>query len=147
MIYLSLFVSAFVSATLWPMGSEALLLYDAAQGYPASWLLIVATTGNVLGAVVNYYLGLGGEELLEARRLIRPGALTPVRRYFDRFGAVTLLLSWLPIVGDLFTFVAGVVRYPFGRFVIWVTVAKAGRYALLLWGAGLWLYNHGGGAG
>ena len=82
-------------------------------------------------------MGLGGEEMLEARRLIRPGALTPIRRYFDRWGAVTLLLSWLPIVGDLFTFVAGIVRYPFWRFVAWVTVAKAGRYAVLLWGYGM----------
>jgi membrane protein YqaA with SNARE-associated domain len=136
MIYLSLFVSAFVSATLWPMGSEALLLYDAAQGYPLHWLLVVATVGNVLGAVVNYWMGLGGEEMLEARRLIRPGSLIPIRRYFDRWGAVTLLLSWLPIVGDLFTFVAGIVRYPFWRFVLWVSVAKAGRYGVLLWGYG-----------
>ncbi len=136
MVYLSLFVSAWVSATLWPMGSEALLLYDAAQGYSLVWLLIVATVGNVLGAVVNYWMGLGGEELLEQRRLIRPGALAPARRYFDRWGAVTLLGSWLPMIGDLFTFVAGIVRYPFGWFLFWVTLAKAGRYAVLLWGYG-----------
>ena len=139
MTYLTLFFSAFVSATLWPMGSEAVLLYDVAQGHPAMILLLVATVGNVLGAVVNYWLGLGGETYLEEHRLIRTGALRPIHRYFERWGAVTLLLSWVPIVGDLFTFVAGVVRYPFGRFLLWVLVAKGGRYAVLLWGARWWM--------
>ena len=132
MIDLTLFFTAFVSATLWPMGSEAVLLYDLAQGYAPWKLWSAATAGNTLGAAVNYWMGLGGEELLEARGAIRPGALRPVRRYFDRFGAVTLLLSWLPIVGDLFTFVAGVMRYPFGRFLLWVLIAKGGRYAAVI---------------
>jgi len=131
-IDLTLFFTAFVSATLWPMGSEAVLLYDLAQGHAPWELWIAATAGNTLGAAVNYWMGLGGEELLESRGAIRPGALRPVRRYFDRFGAATLLLSWLPIVGDLFTFVAGVVRYPFGRFLLWVLIAKGGRYAVVM---------------
>jgi membrane protein YqaA with SNARE-associated domain len=139
MVYLTLFATAFISATLWPLGSEAVLLYDVAQGHSAGWLLSVATLGNTLGAVVNYWMGLGGEVYLEERGAIRPGALQSVRRYFDRWGAATLLLSWLPFVGDLFTFVAGVVRYPFGRFVLWVLLAKGGRYAVLIWGAQWWM--------
>ena len=134
MVYLTLFASAFISATLWPMGSEAVLLYDVAHGYSVPLLLAAATTGNVLGAALNYWMGLGGEAMLEERRLIRPGSLAPIHRYFKRWGAVTLLLSWLPVVGDLFTFVAGIVRYPFGRFVLWVSLAKLGRYAVLVWG-------------
>ena len=137
MVYLSLFVTAFISATLWPMGSEAVLLYDITQGHPVLLLWAVATVGNTLGAMVNYWMGLGGEAMLEERGRIRPGALRPIHHYFERYGAVTLLLSWLPIVGDLFTFVAGIVRYPFWRFLVWVLVAKGGRYAVLVWGAGV----------
>jgi membrane protein YqaA with SNARE-associated domain len=137
MVYLTLFATAFISATLWPLGSEAVLLYDVAQGHSAGWLLSVATLGNTLGAVVNYWMGLGGEAYLEERGAIRPGALQPLYRYFQRWGAATLLLSWVPFVGDLFTFVAGVVRYPFGRFVLWVLLAKGGRYAVLIWGWGV----------
>jgi len=134
MVYLTLFATALISATLWPMGSEAVLLYDVHQGHSVWGLFAAATAGNVLGAAVNYWMGLGGEAFLEERRLIRPGALAPIKRYFDRWGAVTLLLSWLPVVGDLFPFVAGIVRYPFGRFLLWVLLAKGGRYAVLLWG-------------
>ncbi len=133
MVYLVLFVSAFVSATLIPLGSEALLLYDAHQGYSFAALLSAATIGNTLGATVNYWMGLGGEEMLESKGLIRPGALQKPKRYFYRYGALMLLLSWAPFVGDLFTFAAGVLRYPFWRFVSLVLIAKAGRYALLLW--------------
>ncbi len=134
MVYLTLFFSAFVSATLWPMGSEAVLLYDISEGYPVGWLWVAATSGNTLGAAVNYWMGLGGEAMLEEKKVIKPGALAPIHRYFERWGAGTLLMSWLPAVGDLFTFVAGVVRYPFGRFILWVLIAKGGRYAVLLWG-------------
>ena len=134
MVYGILFVTAFVSATLWPMGSEALILYDASQGYHMGLLWGMATVGNTLGAMVNYWMGLGGEAYLEDHGTIRPGALHPIRRYFVRWGAVTLLLSWLPVIGDLFTFVAGVMRYSFGKFIVWVLIAKGGRYAVLLWG-------------
>jgi membrane protein YqaA with SNARE-associated domain len=138
MVYLTLFFSAFVSATLWPMGSEAALLYALSRGYAAEWLWVVATAGNTLGAAVNYWMGLGGETMLEKKKLIRQGALVPIHGYFERWGAVTLLLSWVPVVGDLFTFVAGIVRYPFGQFLLWVLVAKGGRYAVLIFGWSVW---------
>lgn len=62
MIYITLFFSAFISATLFPMGSEALLVYDITQNYNLFLLLFFATFGNVLGSCINYYLGLKGEE-------------------------------------------------------------------------------------
>lgn len=65
MIYITLFFSALISATLFPLGSEALLLYDINEGYNIYFLLFFATFGNVLGSVINYYLGLKGEEYLE----------------------------------------------------------------------------------
>ncbi len=134
MVYLTLFFSALVSATLVPLGSEALLLYDLHLGYDVYLLLVSATLGNTLGAVINYWMGLGGEEMLERRRLIRQGALQKPKNYFDRYGAVMLLFSWTPFVGDLFTFAAGVLKYPFWRFVVIVAIAKAARYTVLLYG-------------
>ncbi len=133
MIYLTLFVSAFVSATLIPFGSEALLVYDILHGYSPLWIFIVATVGNTMGAAVNYWLGLGGEELLESRKLINPGSLQKPKKHFDRFGPLVLLFSWMPVAGDLFTFAAGVLRYPFWKFLLLVSVAKGGRYAVLIW--------------
>lgn len=133
MVYLTLFFSALLSATLWPMGSEALLLYDISQGYALLWLLTAATIGNTLGAVINYWMGLGGEKLLEERGLVPPEKLQKFIVLFERYGGWTLLLSWLPLVGDLFTFAAGIARYPFARFLVLIFVAKLGRYLVLTW--------------
>jgi len=134
MIYLTLFFSALVSATLWPMGSEALLIYDIEQGHPLLWLITVATLGNTLGAVINYWMGLGGEELLEEKGVIDPAKFGKFKALFETYGAWTLLLSWMPFVGDLFTFAAGIARYSFGKFLVLVFIAKLGRYMVLAWG-------------
>ena len=133
MVYLTLFFSALLSATLWPMGSEVLLLYDVSQGYALLWLLTAATIGNTLGAAINYWMGLGGEKLLEERGLVAPEKLQRFIVLFKRYGGGTLLLSWLPLVGDLFTFAAGIAKYPFAKFVLLVLIAKLGRYLVLTW--------------
>ena len=67
MTYLTLFVVAFLSATLLPLGSEALLLYDVSQGHFVWAVWCVATVGNTLGSVVNYWLGFQGEAYLERK--------------------------------------------------------------------------------
>jgi len=71
LIYLTLFFSALISATLFPLGSEALLIYDINQGYNLYLLLLFATTGNVLRSVINYYLGLKGEEYLVEKNYLK----------------------------------------------------------------------------
>ena len=134
MVYLTLFISALISATLFPLGSEAILLYDLNEGYSALWLLIWATLGNTLGAVVNYVLGYQGEKFLEKKNLIKKEKFTKFTTLFSKYGAYTLLLSWLPLVGDFFTLAAGVARYPFMNFFILVLVAKFGRYLVLIIG-------------
>ncbi len=134
MVYLTLFISALISATLFPLGSEAILLYDLNEGYSALWLLVWATLGNTLGAVVNYVLGYQGEKFLEKKNLINKEKFVKFTTLFSKYGAYTLLLSWLPLVGDFFTLAAGVARYPFGNFFMLVLVAKLGRYLVLVLG-------------
>jgi len=132
MVYLTLFVIAFLSATLLPMGSEALLIYDFSQGYAWFALWFVATLGNSLGAVVNYTLGYKGEKYLEQKSYLSKEKMPKYRNMFKKYGVWTLLLSWLPIIGDPLTLLAGVLRYPFKTFVILVTFAKGLRYAVLI---------------
>ena len=71
MIYLVLFLSAFVSATLFPLGSEALLIFNIQEGYNIYLLLFFATLGNTLGSLLNYFLGLKGEEYLEKKNYLK----------------------------------------------------------------------------
>jgi membrane protein YqaA with SNARE-associated domain len=132
MVYITLFTVAFLSATLLPMGSEALLLYDVSQNYSLIALWSAATLGNTLGAMVNYWLGLKGEVYLEKKRYLSAQKMAKARAFFDRFGGWTLLLSWAPIIGDPLTFIAGVLRYNFKWFSLIVAVAKGTRYAIVI---------------
>lgn len=132
MVYFILFSTAFISATLFPLGSEALLIYDISQGHNIYLLLFFATLGNSLGSVVNYFLGLKGEEYLINKKLLNEKYIIKAKTYFDKYGAWSILLSWLPIIGDSITFVAGVLKYDFKKFLILVVVAKFSRYLFLV---------------
>ena len=128
MTYLILFISAFASATLLPLGSEALLIYDITQGHNIYLLLFFATFGNSLGSVINYFLGLKGEEYLINKKLINEKYISKIKTYFDKYGFWSILFSWLPIIGDSITFVAGILKYDFRKFLILVIIAKFSRY-------------------
>jgi membrane protein YqaA with SNARE-associated domain len=128
MIYFILFCSAFLSATLFPFGSEALFIYDIKNGYNTYLLLFFATFGNTLGSVVNYFLGKKGEEFLEKKSLVKSKYITKSKNYFQKYGFLTLFLSWMPIIGDPITFIAGVLKYNFKKFLLIVTIAKFSRY-------------------
>jgi len=132
MVYITLFTVAFLSATLLPLGSEALLLYDVSQNYSLFLLWLFASTGNTLGAMLNYWLGLKGEVYLERKGYLSAKNMKKAKKSFDLYGGWTLLLSWVPIIGDPLTFIAGVLKYDFRRFVLLVFVAKATRYAVVI---------------
>jgi membrane protein YqaA with SNARE-associated domain len=132
--YLALFFSAFVAATLAPMGSEAVLFALVRAGEPVVWLVLVASVGNTLGSVVNYGLGRG---LLRHPRVerclrIKPEQLSRIEHWFARFGPVVLVLAWLPVVGDPLTLVAGAARVRFAVFLFWVALGKTARYAVVV---------------
>ncbi|MEH6522925.1 YqaA family protein [Sulfitobacter sp.] len=131
--YIGLFISAFVAATVLPMQSEAVLVgLLVAASHPISVLVIVATIGNVLGSVINWYLGRYLLVFREKRWF--PSSqhqLERAQNWYRRYGRWSLLGSWLPIVGDPLTVVAGLMREPLISFVVLVTIAKGTRYILL----------------
>ena len=131
--YAGLFFSAFGAATLLPLQSEAVLVALLLNGkYSVGLLLGIATLGNVLGSLVNWWLGRGVERFKDRRWFpVSPANLERARRHYQRYGHWSLLLSWLPVIGDPLTLVAGVMREPLGRFLLIVTLAKGARYAVL----------------
>ena len=128
--YLTLFAAAFAAATLLPAQSEALLAYllrDDALSGPA--LVAVATAGNVLGSVVNWLCGRGLRRFQDRRWFpVSKARLARAEAQYHRYGRWSLLASWVPIIGDPLTVIAGVMREPLGSFLVIVTIAKAGRY-------------------
>jgi len=131
MTYITLFFVALISGSLFPLGSEGVLIYDLKQGYNAYLLLGVATVGNTLGGAINYFLGLKGEEFLEKRGYLNPEKTAIAKTRFKKYGSYALLLSPLPIVGDPITFIAGIFEYNFKKFIAIVAFAKAVRYLIV----------------
>ncbi len=128
MIYLTLFFSAFISATLIPFGSEALLIYDIKEGYNVYFLILFATLGNTLGSILNYFLGLKGENFLVKNNFLKEKLLLKTKNYFYKYGWFCILFSWLPIIGDPITFIAGVLKFNLKLFILLVLIAKFSRY-------------------
>ena len=133
MAYAGLFLAAFVAATLLPVQSEAVLVGLLLAGHPPWWLLLVASAGNVLGSLLNWWLGRGIAHYRDRPWFpVKPAALERARHWYGRYGRWSLLLSWLPVAGDPLTLVAGVMREPLRVFLPLVAVAKTGRYLALV---------------
>ena len=131
--YLGLFLAAFGAASLLPLQSEALLVgLLLAEAHPVGALLAVATAGNVLGSLLNWWLGRSLDRFRH-RRWFPVGAaqLDRAQHWYRRYGRWSLLLSWLPVVGDPLTLVAGMLRESLWVFLLLVGLAKGLRYLAL----------------
>lgn len=128
-----LWVSAFGAATILPLQSEAVLVALLMADSAPPWLVItVASVGNVAGSVVNWLLGRYIEHFRDRRWFpVKPGAMARAETWYQRHGKWSLLLSWVPIVGDPLTVIAGVLREPLPIFVLLVAIAKTTRYLVL----------------
>ena len=137
---LGLFVSAFVSATLVPMSSDVVLAaLIAAQGFDVALLVLVATVGNTLGALVNWLLGRFFSHFRERRWFpVGPQAFDRAVRWYSRYGVWSLLFAWLPVVGDPLTLAAGLLRTDLRWFVLLVTIGKLARYLAIAAGFLWW---------
>lgn len=133
LIYAGLFMAALLAATIMPMQSEAVLIGLLLTGdYPVTALLMVASCGNILGAVLNWWLGRWIERY--RHRPWFPASdkrLDQVQIWYHRYGRWSLLLSWAPIIGDPLTVIAGVMREPLPIFLLIAGTAKILRYVAL----------------
>lgn len=123
-----LFVSAFVSSTIAPGGSEAVLAYLVnQQSFSIIQLVLIATIGNTLGALTTWWLGIWASKKYPAETLLdgrRQKSLQTVRTW----GGWALLFSWLPIVGDGLCFAGGWLRLSLFSSLIAIFVGKGLRY-------------------
>lgn len=133
---LALFFSALLAATILPFSSEVFLyaLLQGEEGWTTTTLLTiaVATLGNVLGACINWWLG---KELLRFRHqrwfYFDDRQIARAQAWFQRYGVWTLLLSWVPVVGDPLTLIAGFLRVRFALFLLLVAIGKLLRYLIV----------------
>jgi membrane protein YqaA with SNARE-associated domain len=129
--YLVLFFSALIASTFFPMGSEVVLIALLDEGHDVFFLWLIATCGNTLGSCINYAIGYWASGYIinkyQDTRSWQQG-----QRLYNRYGVWSLLLAWLPIIGDPITLIAGLAQTNFKLFVLLVTLGKGARYAVLI---------------
>ena len=131
MEYLVLFFSALVASTLFPMGSEVVLIALLDQGHNVFFLWLIATCANTLGSCINYAIGYWASGYI-LNKYQGAGSWQQGQRLYNRYGVWSLLLAWLPIIGDPITLIAGLAQTNFKLFVLLVTLGKGARYAVLI---------------
>ncbi|OBT17316.1 hypothetical protein A9264_00615 [Vibrio sp. UCD-FRSSP16_10] len=123
-----LFVTGFLSATLLPGGSEAALLATLnLNQYSISSIVLVATLGNTLGGLTNYWLGL-----LISNRTQQEKHGHKAIAWLQKYGYWSLLFSWAPIIGDPLCLAAGWLRMRFFPCLILIAIGKLLRYLVLV---------------
>ncbi len=127
-----LFILSFLAATILPLGSEWLIIVMVAQDFPIQDVIMTATAGNYLGACTTYLIGIWGADFVIRKILrIEDIQLIRVKNLYSKYGKLSLLLSWLPVIGDPLCLIAGIFRINFLHFSALVFVGKFLRYAIL----------------
>lgn len=137
----TLFIVAFVSATLLPLGSEPVLFGLIKLNPELFWpALLVATLGNALGGAVTWAMGWGSHRVLDKYR--HSSTHLKALEWLERIGPKACLLSWLPAIGDPLCAVAGWLKFPFWPCLAYMTIGKFLRY-LVMTASLLWLFPGG----
>ena len=132
--YFQLLIISFLAATILPLSSElvlsTMLLTDSFDKY---LLLVVASFGNIFGSSVNWYLGKKILIFKDKKWFpVNEKQIAKSEMYFKKYGIWSLLLAWVPIIGDPLTVIAGVLRVNFFTFLLLVSVSKTSRYIFLI---------------
>jgi membrane protein YqaA with SNARE-associated domain len=138
----AVFLVSFISATLLPLGSEAVVFGFIKLDPSLFWVtILVATAGNTLGGAVSWLMGYGAHRAVDKVRHEHPTDRHALR-WLERFGPKACLLSWLPIVGDPLCAVAGWLKFPFWPCVAYMAIGKFARYFVLT-AALVWVFPGG----
>ena len=132
--YFQLFIISFLAATILPLSSElvlsTMLLTDSFDKY---LLLVVASFGNIFGSSVNWYLGKKILIFKDKKWFpVNEKQIAKSEMYFKKYGIWSLLLAWVPIIGDPLTVIAGILRVNFFTFLLLVSISKTSRYIFLI---------------
>ena len=128
--YSSLFISSLLSSTILPGHSEIMLTtFILLEKYSQFLLIFFASLGNILGSIINWYLGFYVTKFINKSWFpFEKKQLDKAFSWYLKYGKWSLFLSWVPIIGDPLTIVAGMFRIPLIVFVTIVSISKILRY-------------------
>ena len=129
---LGLFLSSFVSATIVPLSSELVFAYFVTQGFSAPLIIFLASLGNIIGGMTNFFLGkLNFWKTLSKYFGLKPERVKQIAEKYGKYGSLSAVLCWLPIIGDVIAVSLGFLRLRFLPVLIWMSIGKTLRYVIL----------------
>ncbi|TQR29040.1 DedA family protein [Campylobacter sp. MIT 99-7217] len=134
--YGGLFLISFISATLYPLASEAFVVGFVVADFSPFWVLFIASLGNTLGSLSTYALAFFGKSLILEKYFSKPlQKLSKMNANFKKFGCFYAFLSFLPLVGDIFVLGLGLSKYSFLKATFFIALGKIFRYLVLIFSA------------
>jgi membrane protein YqaA with SNARE-associated domain len=134
--YFGLFIVSFLAATLLPLGSEIFVATMTISDYNAWFVFVVATIGNTMGSITNYYIGKLGTNFILLRYIkVDSENRHKSEQLYQKWGSPILFFAWIPIIGDPLTVVAGVFKLNLYIFIFWVVLGKGFRYFVVIMSA------------
>lgn len=131
--YVGLFLISFLAATVLPLVSEVVVIAMPPLGYDVKLVVLTATLGNFLGSLTNYFIGWKGGDFVFSRYIkVQPDKLERAQQLYQKWGPVIVFFSWIPVIGDPLTVVAGMFHLRLRVFAFWVILGKGARYLILL---------------
>jgi len=131
--YLGLFVLTFLSATILPISSEFLLILMLSQNFSPINCLLIATIGNSLGGITNYFIGKIGDVKWLERIGVKEEKIQNTLPKIQKYGAYLAFASWFPFIGDLFIVALGFFRVSFTKVTIYMIIGKFLRYLIIIY--------------
>lgn len=125
---IGLFLGSFLAATVVPMSADVLLVGMLVAGSSPVLTIAIATAGNWLGGLTSYAIGRSGRWEWIERLHVKRESLESQRSRIERYGAAIALLTWVPIVGDVFAVALGFYRVHFWGMAFWTLVGKCARF-------------------
>ena len=132
---MKLFIISLLAATILPLSSEIVLTTMLLTNlFEKNILLVIASSGNILGSIFNWYLGKKITIFQDRKWFpVSPEQLNKSQKYFQKYGIWSLLLAWVPVIGDPLTLLAGILRVRLSIFFILVSISKISRYVFILY--------------
>jgi len=138
--YLGLFVASFLSSSFLPLASDLVTTIMPTMGFNYWLVILTATAGGFLGNLTNYYIGWKGRDYVIRWLKVKPTTWDRAEAFYQKWGPAALFFSWLPLIGDPMTAIAGTFRVRLRVFTFYVVTGKILRYVVFLSGFA-WLYE------
>ncbi len=130
--YVSLFIASFLASSFLPMTSESVVVYLALKGYELNSIALVAALGSYLGFCSIYFISYYGREVLIDKFIrIKKSKTEKAKRFFEKYGAITLLFAWFPFFGEGFVVIGGILRMNFIVFSFYAFIGTLLRFLIV----------------